>query len=118
MSTLSRRDFIRGSMAAGAGIAMAAPFSRARGANDAVRLAVVGVGSQGSGHCKYFSAIDGVRLVAVCDPDQGHIDRRVEGFKKNGQTVKGFVDVRELLEDKGIDAITSATVAKKLRLRQ
>jgi predicted dehydrogenase len=50
-----------------------------------------------------------VRLVAVCDPDQGHIDRRVEGFKKNGQTVKGYVDVRELLEDKGIDAITSAT---------
>ena len=109
MSKLSRRDFIRGSMAVGAGLALAAPNSRARGANDAIRLAVVGVGSQGSGHCKIFSGIEGVRLVAICDPDQGHIDRRVEDFKKKGQDVKGYVDVRELLEDKGIDVITSAT---------
>ncbi len=109
MSKLSRRDFIRGSMAVGAGVALATPFSRARGANDAIRLAVVGVGGQGSGHCKIFSGIEGVRLVAVCDPDQGHIDRRVEDFKKKGQDIKGYVDVRELLEDKGIDAITSAT---------
>ncbi|MEA3225801.1 MAG: Gfo/Idh/MocA family oxidoreductase, partial [Planctomycetota bacterium] len=109
MSKLSRRDFIRGSMAVGAGMALATPFSRARGANDAIRLAVVGVGGQGSGHCKYFNAIDGVRLVAVCDPDQKHIDRRVEDYKKQGQTIKGYMDVRELLEDKGIDVITSAT---------
>ncbi len=109
MSKLNRRDFIRGSMAVGAGFALAAPYSRARGANDSIRLAVVGVGGQGSNHTKYFSRIDGVRLVAVCDPDQGHIDRRVEDFKKKGQDIKGYVDVRELLDDKGIDVITSAT---------
>ncbi len=109
MSKLSRRDFIRGSMAVGAGMAMAAPFSRARGANDAIRFAVVGVGGQGSGHCKYFDSIEGVQLVAVCDPDQGHIDRRVEDYRKQGRTIKGYVDVRELLEDKEIDVITSAT---------
>ena len=109
MSKLSRRDFMKSSVAIGAGLALAAPFSRARGANDAIRLAVVGVGSQGTGHSKIFSGIEGVRLVAVCDPDQGHIDRRVEDFKKKGQTIKGYVDVRELLEDNGIDVITSAT---------
>jgi predicted dehydrogenase len=96
-------------MAVGAGMAMAAPFSRARGANDAIRLAVVGVGGQGSGHCKYFGRIEGVRLVAVCDPDQRHIDRRVEDYKKQEKTLKGYVDVRELLDDKEIDVITSAT---------
>ena len=100
---------MKSSGAIGAGLALAAPFSRARGANDAIRLAVVGVGSQGTGHSKIFSGIEGVRLVAVCDPDKGQIDRRVEDFKKKGQTIKGYVDVRELLEDKGIDVITSAT---------
>ncbi|UCG49039.1 MAG: Gfo/Idh/MocA family oxidoreductase [Phycisphaerales bacterium] len=109
MSRLTRRDFMRSSIAAGAGMVLAAPQSRVRGANNDIRLAVVGVGGQGSGHCKYFSEIEGVRLVAVCDADQGHIDRRVEDFKKKGQKIKGYLDVRKLLDDKDIDAITSAT---------
>ncbi len=109
MSKLNRRDFMKSSVMAGAAVAMAAPYSKVRGANDEIRIAVVGVGGQGSGHCKYFNNAKGARVVAVCDADQGHIDRRVDDFKKNGQTIKGYKDVRELLEDKGIDAITSAT---------
>ena len=109
MSRLNRRDFMRSSIAVGAGMVLAAPQSRVRGANSDIRLAVVGVGGQGSGHTKYFSELPGVRLVAVCDADQEHIDRGVEDFKKNGQTIKGYKDVRKLLDDKEIDVITSAT---------
>ena len=109
MSKLSRRDFIKNSMIAGATIAVAAPFSKVRGANDDIRVAVVGVGSQGRALTRIFSGLDGVRLVAVCDPDQTHIDRIVESFKEQGQNVKGYRDVRKLLDDKSIDVITSAT---------
>ena len=111
MSKLSRRDFMKSSMAVGAGLAMAGPASRVLGANDDIRVAVVGVGGQGGGHMKYFGEqCKGSRLVAICDPDRSHVEKRAADFeKKNGVKLKTYTDVRELLEDKGIDAITSAT---------
>ncbi|MHC4582264.1 MAG: Gfo/Idh/MocA family oxidoreductase [Planctomycetota bacterium] len=110
MSNLSRRDFIRGSMAVGAGFALAAPNSRVRGANNDLRFAVVGTGGQGNGHIKFFHEKEGVRVVAICDADESQAKKRAVAFeKKYGQKVKTYVDVRELLEDKSIDAITSAT---------
>jgi predicted dehydrogenase len=122
MGSLSRREFIKSSMVAGASMALAAPFSKVRGANDDIRLAVVGLGWKGScnrfghyeepeisGHCKDFNELDGVRVVAVCDADQVHIDRTVEAFKKHNLAVDCYRDVRRLLEDKSIDAVSIAT---------
>ena len=43
MKHITRRDFIKGSVAAGIGLAMVSPFSRVRGANDDIRVAVVGI---------------------------------------------------------------------------
>ena len=62
MNKLSRRDFIKNSMIAGATIAVAAPFSKVRGANNDIRVAVVGVGGQGGGHMRYFGGQKGARL--------------------------------------------------------
>ena len=98
MSSVTRRSFIRNSMAVGAGLALAGPASRVLGANDDIRMATVGVGGQGSYHTKIFSEIPGVRYVAVCDADQD------KGIK-----VDGYTDVRKMLDRKDIDAITSAT---------
>ena len=110
MSKLTRRDFIRSSMMAGAAIALAKPNARVLGANSDIRLAVVGVGGQGSGHIGYFQGIEGVRMVALCDADKDHVEGRAADFeKKYGWKVKTYIDVRKLLEDKEIDAITSAT---------
>ena len=116
MSRLTRRDFIKSSMVAGAAIAMAAPFSKVRGANSDIRHAIVGVGSKGAGggnrlggHCMDFSRIEGVRIVAVCDADQNRLDRAVRLLQEAGHTAKGYKDVRELLEDKDIDTISSPT---------
>ena len=109
MSNLSRRDFMKSSMAVGAGLALTTPTSRVLGANNDIRLATVGVGGQGSNHTKIFSAIPGVRYVAVCDADQNKVDQRVKYFADKGVKVTGYTDVREMLERKDIDAITSAT---------
>lgn len=111
MSKLSRRDFMKSSMAVGAGLALAGPTSRVLGANDDIRIAVVGVGGQGSGHMKYFGEqCEGVRLVAICDVDRDHLEKRAAEFdKKHNVKLKTYTDVRELLENKEIDAITSAT---------
>ena len=109
MSNVTRRDFIRNSMAVGAGLALAGPTSRVLGANDDIRLATVGVGGQGSYHTRIFSSIPGVRYVAVCDADQKKVDARVKFFADKGIKVDGYTDVRKMLERKDIDAITSAT---------
>jgi len=92
-------------MIAGATMAVATPFSKVRGANNDIRMAVVGTGGQGRGHCGQWSRIEGVRLVAVCDADISHAER----IKKSNPDVKVYQDVRELLDDKSIDAISSAT---------
>jgi predicted dehydrogenase len=109
MSSFTRRDLLKTSMAVGAGLAMLKPTSRVLGANDEIRLATIGVGSQGSYHTEIFSKIPGVRYVAVCDPDQFHVNARVKFFADKGLKVDGYTDVRKLLERKDIDAITSAT---------
>jgi predicted dehydrogenase len=109
MSKLSRRDFMKSSVAIGVGLALAGPASRVLGANDEIRIATVGVGGQGSYHTSIFSEIPGVRYVAVCDADQNHVDGRVKFFADKGIKVDGYTDVRRLLDRKDIDVITSAT---------
>ncbi|MEJ2702131.1 MAG: Gfo/Idh/MocA family oxidoreductase [Sedimentisphaerales bacterium] len=108
MKTLTRRNFLKGTLAGGVA-ATIAPYSRVRGANDDLRVAVVGFHSQGSNHIRYFSRIPGVRVVALCDVDQNVIDREVKKFKERNEKVDTYVDVRKLLEDKSIDAIITAT---------
>ncbi len=110
MSRLTRRDFLKNTMAAGVASVFASPYSRVLGANDDIRLAVVGTGGQGSNHMDYFNKLPGVRVVAICDVDKSHLDSSASKFeKKYGQKLTTYADVRRLLEDKSIDAITSAT---------
>jgi len=108
MKRITRRRFLKGTLAGGAAAALA-PYSRVLGANDDIRVAVVGFNSQGSNHIKYFSNIPGVRLVALCDVDRNIIDREVGKLKERNQKVDTYIDVRKLLEDKNIDAIVTAT---------
>ena len=108
MKTFTRRTFLKGTLA-GATAAAIAPYSHVLGANDDLRVAVVGFRGQGSNHIKYFSRIPGVRVVALCDADRSVIDREANKFKERNEKVDTYVDVRRLLEDKSIDAIITAT---------
>jgi len=108
MKKCTRRSFIKKSTAAGLAVTLL-PYSRVLGANDDVRVAVVGFRSQGSNHIKWFSKIPGVRVVALCDVDRTFIDREVKTFEESNQKVDTYTDVRKLLDDKNIDAIITAT---------
>lgn len=90
-------------------LAMALPFSRVLGANEDIRVAVVGINNQGSNHINWFRNIPGVRVVAICDADQMVIDREVKKFKDRNETVATYQDYRKLLESKEIDAVVTAT---------
>src|SRR5437899_1020247 len=78
-NNFSRRDFV--AAAATGAITLAA--GRALGANDRVRIAVIGCGGMGSGHLGQLvkrAEADNVQVVGVCDVYQ----RRLERAKKTG----------------------------------
>ncbi len=109
MKLITRRNFMKHSMAAGIGLTMASPFSRARGANNDIRVAVVGIKGRGGSHIKEFGKMSGVRVVALCDVDRKVLNGRAKAFTDRNEKVDTYVDIRELLEDKNIDAVGIAT---------
>jgi len=108
MGRITRRQFMAGSLAAGAWV-LAAPCSRVLGANGDIRVGVVGFNGQGMGHIQRFLKIPGVRVVALCDADAKVIERGVKALGDQGGKVETYQDVRKLLENKDIDAISTAT---------
>ncbi len=108
MTLITRRDFFKASAATGAMMALA-PHARPHGANDDLRVAVVGFRGQGNVHIRYLRELPGVRVVALCDVDRDVLARGVKTANDLKQTAAGFADVRKLLESKEIDAITTAT---------
>ncbi len=121
MRTLSRRRFLEESMfataaavAAGslpvrAAAQKAAP-GRTVGANDMIRIAVIGVKGRGVDHVSHYAAMDDVTVAAICDVDPSVIGRAMEAVEKRGKKAPVFVqDLRKVMEDKEIDAVSIAT---------
>jgi hypothetical protein len=109
MRKINRRTFItKTSLAAGAAVALA-PHSRVLGANDDLRVATVGFHDQGGVHIRLLRQLPGVRVVALCDADRNVLERGLKQAQDLNQKVDGYVDVRKLLENKNIDAVTTAT---------
>ena len=80
------------------------------GANDRVRVAICGVRGRGNDHLHGFARVPGTEIAAMCDVDEGVLNQRLGDAEKLGLAKpKSYVDVRRLLEDKDIDAISIAT---------
>ena len=105
--SVSRRRFLRDSALATTSLTFPVGTALgAVGANDRIRLAVVGVAGQGKVHISNF----GDSVVALCDVDQKFLDLRADEFKQqHGTQVAKYTDYRKLLEDQSIDAISIAT---------
>jgi predicted dehydrogenase len=100
---LTRRTFV----AAAATGALTLAAGRALGANDRIRIAVIGCGGMGSGHLGQLvkrAEADNVQVVGVCDVYQ----RRIERAKKTGNC-EGYGDYRKILDRKDVDAVLIAT---------
>jgi predicted dehydrogenase len=103
MRQTSRRKFLL-SAAAGAS-ALALPTRRVLGANDTINLGFIGVGARGAFSAKWFSEIPGVRVAAVCDPDEQHMAACQAQFPQ----ARKIRDLRRLVEDKDVDAVVIST---------
>ena len=106
---ISRRRFLKGSMASVALPVICA--GRVLGANDEVRVAVVGCGGRGAGaHVPRMEGQKGVSVVAVCDADRTRMASTAKQIaSRYKHEVDQAVDVRKLLERKDVDVVSNAT---------
>jgi len=112
MSGANRREFLQKSAAAGAAaFAVPAIVARAAGANERIRVGLLGLGGRMSSHIGSLAKMtDEVDLVAICDCD----DEKLASPEKRypdlaGKKLKVFKDLRKMYEDRDIDAVSIST---------
>jgi len=105
---INRRDFMKRAALTTAGVSLAMSGLSTRsvlGANDRIRLGVIGTGRQGIDNMQNFMQ-HGVEVAAVCDVYQPNLEK---GLQAAGGKAKTYTDFRQLLDDKQIDVIINAT---------
>lgn len=114
--SVTRRDFIRRGSKTVAGVAAASAVmsstipGKVIGANDQINIAVAGINGRGRNHYGEWCKIPGVHVKALVDPDSRLFPQRTAEVEKlQGKKPQTFQDVRKVLEDKDIDAISIAT---------
>jgi len=121
MSFLNRRDFIKDSAvlaalaaAGGVGKATAAAKSekaaKAGDSNSQLRVAVIGVHGRGQTHVHNFAGKNNCVVAVICDADSAVIGNAMSAAEKaQGHAPRYEQDIRKVVEDKNIDAISIAT---------
>lgn len=115
MTRITRRQFVRASGtlaflgAAAAPSVLGGPRSRIRGANDDLRIAVIGLRGRGRNHMDEFAKLDGVRVVALCDVDRNVLAEQRKRLAELGHEADAYEDMRRIFDRQDIDAIACAT---------
>ncbi len=105
-----RRTFLKASLAAATGLTTAASARKIVGANDRIRIAVVGVRGRGWDHVKGYQTIPGVEIAYFCDIDENVLRKRLADAESMGlPKPQTQIDFRKLIEDKNLDAVSIAT---------
>lgn len=99
----ARREFIH---AASGALTTSLLAGRVRGANDRIRLGIIGVGNRGGHHLRLALKQPDIEVASVCDVYQPRVDSAVEATRGRA---RGLRDFRELLADRSIDAVCIAT---------
>ena len=80
------------------------------GANDRIRVAVLGVNGRGNNHIEDVMKQQNVVIATLCDPDMNILKTKAKSFEeKYKQKVTIEQDFRKVYDDKNIDAVTLAT---------
>jgi predicted dehydrogenase len=111
MDKLNRRDFVKSSAGAAAAGTLGFNVTNYAGApSDTVRVAVVGLRGQGGSHTSNYLRMANVEIAALCDVDDAQFAKHLSQIERAGKNKpKIFKDIRKLLEDKEIDAVSIAT---------
>jgi predicted dehydrogenase len=126
MSDVTRRSFLEhtlaaatvglaaGKLAAGTDVPKSeAPTTRPSGKvsrNDRIGIAVIGLHGRGQNHIDAYTFDDRVEIVAICDVDEAQFAKSQQKLAERSRPVaKTYQDIRKLLEDKDVQAVSIAT---------
>ncbi len=116
MNEVSRRSFIKGATGLTAGAALGLGFLRRStavwaGANDRVRVAVIGTKGRGQSHIKEMGVLPNVEIATICDVDENISAERAKWITEDlkFKPPKIEFDLRRVFEDKDIDVVSIAT---------
>ena len=112
MARLNRRSFIKHTLATAATVTIAGTKSSGKvlGANDTIRIAVCGLNGRGGSHVDEFGKMKNVEIVYLVDPHKGTWKNRQSQLAKLGRgEAKTATDIRKVLEDKELNAVSVAT---------
>jgi Oxidoreductase family, NAD-binding Rossmann fold len=111
----SRRDFLKtgakvvGAVAATQRLRAWSTQQTSLAGKERVRVAICGLRGRGVSHIEAYTALKNAEIVALCDIDGDLLRRRLAEVEKTGARPKTYTDIRKLLEDKSIDAVSIAT---------
>ena len=100
----TRRDFVK-QAALGSAVLLTMPTSRVLGANDRVRVGMIGVGGRGQDLLKQVLAIPNAQLVAIADI----YSRRRDEARQMAPGIQTLDDHRRLLDMKDLDGVIVAS---------
>ena len=86
--------------------------ARVRGANGRLRVGVIGCGGRGRFDARLMRGAPPrtVEIAALCDVDESVLEKGLKMVEAaTGKRPTAYTDLRKLLEDKSIDAISIAT---------
>jgi predicted dehydrogenase len=103
----SRRNFIK-QLGASAGAALSyalLPAARVLGANDRVRIGLIGAGGRGTEILRAALSCPNAEAAAAADV----YTHRLDAIKRVAPNIRAYSDFRQMLDDKSIDAVLIAT---------
>jgi len=113
MKPMNRRNFLRNTGTVATALA-AGPVIRSSSANnspnDTIRIAVIGIRGRGESHYNEWSKLPNVEVAYLCDIDEREFPKALDNMAKlSAKKPKTEVDLRRVLDDKEVDAISVAT---------
>ena len=114
----SRREFIKKAVAGTIGLTAggtvlgtsARSYSRIIGANDIIRVAVIGTNSRGASMAGTFARQSGAEVSFICDVEDKALQKGIDAVKNvTGKEPGRIKDFRKVLDNKDLDAIYIAT---------
>ncbi|MFN0085574.1 MAG: Gfo/Idh/MocA family protein [Blastocatellia bacterium] len=103
----NRRKFLK---TAGAGALGAASYRKVSGANDRVRVGLIGIGLIGKRHLLDFLAMPDAEVAGIAEVYEPRLTEGVQtAAEKQGRKPEGFKDFRRMYERKDIDAVVVST---------
>ena len=106
---VTRRQFL-GKSATAVIVAGTMAHGKVFGANDKIQMACIGFHGRGNEHIDAFGKGPESEVVGLCDVDKHVLEHHAEALeKRTGKKPKACVDMRDIMADKNIDAVSIAT---------